>query len=892
MTAIAGISGGNAGAKGGDGGTVIIYGGTVGAYGSSGIGGGYGYSNGGNGGNVEIYGGKVTTGADYVAGIGGGTQNADHGTLTVGRAQLVFGGNSQNPTTVIKKINNDYARYRYMTVDTRELADDHEHTFVYTASGNTISATCSVENCEFSGLTPITLTLEAPSPAYDGNPKEAVLSGYPDDAPQGLAAAPTGIVYYTATAPGSTETTGSALSGAPTDAGNFVAQVTWGGETISVPFSVEYSLTINDGTYSYSNFPVYGYNADCYQKSQFVIPASNLTNLQGMTLTEMQFYLSYKADKVWNGTFEVYLGPCDFDLFSSLSFADISEHTKVYTGTLDGTGDTMNVVFDTGYTYTGTKKTVKFTVDGKETTVAVPATAEAKGYVVTCNVVAAQMAHKISAVVYAGDTALDQTDSYSVQDYAEAVYAEPGKYLPADEAEKAPALKALAAAMLHYGSEAQTVFDSALYSHPNRADSNLDEAADYTGVDADAVLAAINGEASDLNAVATDLNAKYHTNSLIYLQNNTLRVYFTPTTYPADMPNASAYDGNLSNYYYYKDKANIAAAELDNQQDFTVGNVTFKYSPLNYVVNVLNSNMSPEQKNLAKSLFLYNQAANAFFDAAPVHTHTIVSVAEVPATHEAAGTAAHYKCSECEELFTDANGENATTAEALVIPRNKNVNLATLTGNITLLDGDIVTGTLQGNKQISVASGATVTLKDANITCLTDSAWYAGITPLGDATILLEGENTLKGGYEDYPGIFVPENTTLTIDGTGSLVASSNGYGCGIGGGYQMAAGNIVIDGGTITANGGQWAAGIGSGYEGSCGNITINGGTITANGGEEAAGIGSGQESNCGDITIAGTVTQVTATKGEDATNSIGAGESGSCGTISIADPSKVTEN
>ena len=574
-------------------------------------------------------------------------------------------------------------------------------------------------------------------------------------------------------------------------------------------------------------------------------------------------------------------------------------------------------------TYTGTK-TVKFTVDGKETTVAVPATADTNGYMVTCNVVAAQMAHKISAVVYAGDTALDQTDSYSVQDYAEAVYAKPGDYTTED---KAPALKALAKAMLNYGSEAQTVFASSLIEHPDRADSNLDEAADYTGVNAAAVTAKINGTASDLNAVATDLNAKYHTNSLIYLQNNTLRVYFTPTTYPADMPNAGAYDGNLSNYYYYKDKANIAAAELDDQQTFTVGNVSFTYSPLNYVVNVLNSNMSPAQQNLAKSLYLYNQAANAFFDAAPVHTHTIVSVAEVPATHEAAGTAAHYKCSECEELFTDANGENATTAEALVIPRNKNVNLATLTGNITLLDGDIVTGTLQGNKEISVASGATVTLKDANITCLTDSAYFAGINPVGDATILLEGENTLKGGYEDYPGIFVPENKTLTIDGTGSLTASSGGddefgYGCGIGGGYQMAAGNIVIDGGTITANGGQWAAGIGSGYEGSCGNITINGGkitanggeyaagigsgldeascgditinggTITANGGKEAAGIGSGQESNCGDITIAGTVTQVTATKGQDATNSIGAGESGSCGTVSIADPSKVTQN
>ena len=210
-----------------------------------------------------------------------------------------------------------------------------------------------------------------------------------------------------------------------------------------------------------------------------------------------------------------------------------------------------------------------------------------------------------------------------------------------------------------------------------------------------------------------------------------------------------------------------------------------------------------------------------------------------------------------------ASAATKTTAEALAIPRNRNVNLATLTGNITLLDGDIVTGTLQGDYKISIADGATVTLKDVDITCLTGNANFAAITPLGDATILLEGENTVKGGYKEYPGIFVPEGKTLTIDGTGSLDASSNGYGCGIGGGCEMAVGNITITGGTITANGGYGAAGIGSGYD-----------------------------SACGDITIAGTVTQVTATKGESAKAGIGAGEDVFSGTVIIEDGANVTQN
>ena len=148
----------------------------------------------------------------------------------------------------------------------------------------------------------------------------------------------------------------------------------------------------------------------------------------------------------------------------------------------------------------------------------------------------------------------------------------------------------------------------------HRADKTVGTT-DYTNVTASVVTDKIKGTASNLKNVAEQLNAKYYTSSLFYLQNNTLRLYFTPKTYPSAMPNASAYDGNLSNYYYYKDKAPIAAAELDNQQTFNVNGVEFKYSALDYVVAVLNSNkMGPAQQNLAKSLFLYNQAANAYFD--------------------------------------------------------------------------------------------------------------------------------------------------------------------------------------------------------------------------------------------------------------------------------------
>lgn len=253
--------------------------------------------------------------------------------------------------------------------------------------------------------------------------------------------------------------------------------------------------------------------------------------------------------------------------------------------------------------------------------------------------------------------------------------------------------------------------------------------------------------------------------------------------------------------------------------------------------------------------------------------------------------------------------------------------LSTISVAYTASDGETLTGTLGNNVKISIAAGATVTLDGVSINAT--GAWtsgeYAGITCEGDATIILNGTNAVTGFDGFYPGIYVPVGSTVRIKGSGSLTASSNGGGAGIGGGWDIDCGNIEIQGGTITATAGNEAAGIGGGRDANCGNITISGGTITATGGYGAAGIGSGtcSEASCGSITISGGtvtatggkwapgigsgafgsscgainitsgVTHVTATKGEDSPNSIGAGDLGSsCGTKSIEDPSKVTEN
>ena len=211
------------------------------------------------------------------------------------------------------------------------------------------------------------------------------------------------------------------------------------------------------------------------------------------------------------------------------------------------------------------------------------------------------------------------------------------------------------------------------------------------------------------------------------------------------------------------------------------------------------------------------------------------------------------------------------------------IDLSTVSKATIAQNGDVLKGTLANNVKISIADGATVILNGVTINGTNNISYsWAGITCLGDATIVLSGSNTAKGFYEDYPGIHVPSGKTVTIQGTGSLTASSNGFGAGIGGGYDINCGNITIAGGTINATGRGNSAGIGCG-DGSCGNILITGGTITATGSNTSAGIGGNSNKTCGSITIANTVTSVTATKGNNALSSIGKGDKGVCGTVTI---------
>ena len=209
-----------------------------------------------------------------------------------------------------------------------------------------------------------------------------------------------------------------------------------------------------------------------------------------------------------------------------------------------------------------------------------------------------------------------------------------------------------------------------------------------------------------------------------------------------------------------------------------------------------------------------------------------------------------------------------------------------VTADYTAQDGETLTGTLRDNVKISIAEGAKVTLSNVTINGENNNKYlWAGITCLGDATLVLDGTNSVTGFWGSYPGIQPGgTGTTLTIEGTGSLTATTNDYdltAAGIGAKNGGTCGNIIINSGTITATGLRNAAGIGSCNAATCGDITINGGTVNATGKSDAAGIGASFGGTCGNITISGTA-NVTATGNDGAGIGSSFGNS-TCGNILI---------
>lgn len=126
----------------------------------------------------------------------------------------------------------------------------------------------------------------------------------------------------------------------------------WSNVISFVPTS-KYLLLINDGTTTNEFVPVYGWYADNYTRSQFIIPAADLVDIQWDTIQKLTFYTSSPASYNFGAaTFEVFVAEVDETTFASTALYDWAEmDTAMAVGSLAISGNQMEVAFTKPYQY-------------------------------------------------------------------------------------------------------------------------------------------------------------------------------------------------------------------------------------------------------------------------------------------------------------------------------------------------------------------------------------------------------------------------------------------------------------------------------------------------------------------------------------------------------------
>jgi hypothetical protein len=115
-------------------------------------------------------------------------------------------------------------------------------------------------------------------------------------------------------------------------------------------------LTVYDGTATSSYVPAYMGYFDDFSRSQFVIPAADLEDMNGGTISSIKFYTtSQNVPYTSVSTVDVYLLEVDYTSISA--FEPKTNDAIVYQGTLnivtEGDGGSLTIEFSTPYSYNG-----------------------------------------------------------------------------------------------------------------------------------------------------------------------------------------------------------------------------------------------------------------------------------------------------------------------------------------------------------------------------------------------------------------------------------------------------------------------------------------------------------------------------------------------------------
>ncbi len=127
-------------------------------------------------------------------------------------------------------------------------------------------------------------------------------------------------------------------------------------------FMPKYELTVGNGANYNSFIPICTSAIDYTTKSQFIVPASDLTNLLYANISKMTFYANSETGNMGAATFDVLISELnDVTAFENYEFFDWSEMTSVYSGSLSVSGSKMEIILNAPYQYMGGDLLIGFT---------------------------------------------------------------------------------------------------------------------------------------------------------------------------------------------------------------------------------------------------------------------------------------------------------------------------------------------------------------------------------------------------------------------------------------------------------------------------------------------------------------------------------------------------
>ena len=118
------------------------------------------------------------------------------------------------------------------------------------------------------------------------------------------------------------------------------------------PWGAMAQTTVYDGTNQNRYFPLYAYYADDAQHTQFVMPKSDLSALNGKTITSLTFYSNGSSSWTSTGTFTMKLNNSISSTSIGTNFINTSSWTTYFTGTVTINSDgSMTIPVSGNFTY-------------------------------------------------------------------------------------------------------------------------------------------------------------------------------------------------------------------------------------------------------------------------------------------------------------------------------------------------------------------------------------------------------------------------------------------------------------------------------------------------------------------------------------------------------------